>query len=189
MKRLVSCLIVLLFMLVIDTGISQAYTMYFGFDDSMDLSHLSGFQFDITGVDESDLTLTVYHQSDSVPAIVGGGNGAVPDQSVATFPWDIQLTRTPGVYAYNNGGNSYPLQGGLVLSLEANDSFELSNLILADNNDSEGKYRKPFSITQEQLSNGDTMVECSAVPVPPSLLLMASGLVGLIGLGRKRILR
>ncbi len=32
-------------------------------------------------------------------------------------------------------------------------------------------------------------VSCNPVPVPPSALLMVSGLIGLVGLGKKRILR
>ena len=69
------------------------------------------------------------------------------------------------------------------MSLEADTAFTLANFILASNDDPGGVYPYPFVISEIEIDEG--MFYNCTIPIPTTLLLFGSGLLGLMGIKRK----
>ena len=183
--------------LIFSTTTANAYTVFVGMDDTIDLSSVVGFYFkaDVT----SPLSLTTYYQNETVTACGYSIGGAVPGDSMG--PWYVGLLSSNPTNAYwgfdvpfvfSLGNNSiHPLKSGIILSLTADDSFNLNNFFLAGVNPEGELYLYDLNIIEISLEDciegGGKGYIYSAVPIPGSLVLLGSGLIGLIGLGRRRM--
>ncbi|MCK4815495.1 VPLPA-CTERM sorting domain-containing protein [bacterium] len=145
---------------------------------------------------------TIYYQGDTVGLCEGSGVGAVLPNTVSwpfQFPWNIgPKSSNPAVYwgvdvpAYFSTGDKHPLIPGIIMSLtlQGNTPFSLDHFQLAIENP-EGVidwYDFNFIGTPlEGCREGGMEYTFSVVPIPGSLVLLGSGLIGLIGLGRRRM--
>ena len=187
MKKMAVLTIALYFALGV-VAANAAYTVYFGFDDTLDFSLMQGFGFDVVGANVNDLTLDVGYQAETVDVGVNSYRGSVPDEYSPDLglPWDVYKTTSPnGVTGYDFSGST-PLIPGIALSLEGDSFFSLDNFLLACDSDPDGKYPKSFFVKQEPLGELG-MSYTSTVPIPGSVLLLGSGLLGLMGIGRRRM--
>lgn len=171
-------LFIVLFSLLIAISSGNAYTVYFTADHSS-LDAINGFDFDVVGATTGDLSLTIYHPSDSILSL----SGAVPDQLSPTYPWDIATTPT-GVTAYDYSFGIDPLTPGVILSLAGSSSFTLDNFVLANNDDPNGAFPYPYTIDASDITDGK-VYNVASVPIPGALWLLGSGLIGMVGVRRK----
>jgi hypothetical protein len=171
-------------LLIFSTTTANAYTVFVATDDTIDLTSVVGFYFDVSDVTSDQLDLTIYYQGDTVE--VGGVTraGAVPPNFNPGFqlPWQIDLITSPnGCAGKEVWPWGYNLSSGIILSLEleGDTAFSLDNFILTWSGET-------FNIIETSLEGGKEYT-FSAVPIPGSLVLLGSGLIGLIGLGRRRM--
>lgn len=185
MKR--SFLAILFFMFLIFPGYSFGYIVFLEVDDTIELDLLSGFQFDVVGEDVNNLNLTVYYQGSSVDVDGVTKPGAVYNLAPG-YPWSFDKTSSNGYLVWDNSYGLFPLIAGLVLSLESTPNpFTFDNFILSANSNPSGFYELPYIIAQSSFSTADgSIYKISAVPIPSALLLLGSGLVGLVAVRRKR---
>ena len=178
--------IIIAFVLVFafSIGSANAYTAYVAIDETIDLSAVDGFGFVVNDADVADLALTVYHQDESLDVNSKHYVGAVPVAITATFPWDIYLTTTNSVDAFDWSFGNFPLTAGMILSVQGSSSFYFSNFFLACNDDPDGKYPLPFNVLEETIDDG-AIYTYSAIPIPGAIFLFGPGLLGLIGLRRR----
>ena len=178
-------IIILTFVLVFSISISaaNAYTTYLSVDDTMDFNLIHGFQFDVIGANIADLTLSVFFQGTDVTIDGSPYTGAVP-YIAPNYPWDVFAT-TDGVAGLDYSFGISPLTPGVILSLDGADEFSLSNFLLACNADPTGSYPDPFFVSVSNFSGG-SLYTYTNVPIPTTLLLLGSGLVGIISWRRKR---
>ncbi|MCK4815637.1 VPLPA-CTERM sorting domain-containing protein [bacterium] len=178
-------------LLIFSTTTANAYTAFVGIDDSFDLTSVVGFYFEVS-VPSDSLDLTIYYQQGDTDVVCGKDiGGAVPPNIFA--PWPIQLPWRIGPLSTSPNGylgidltfGSFNLIPGIILSLEAEDAFILDNFILAGMNP-DGVFFYDLYIIEPSCIEGD-IYALSAVPIPGSLVLLGSGLIGLIGLGRRRM--
>jgi hypothetical protein len=176
MKKLVVLAAVLFTLSMLQPA--HAYMVTFGVDSSLDLSVLNGFEFDIVGASVADVTFDVMFQSEG---------GAVPNAFTATFPWEIGKT-TDGVFGFDNSFGSFPLIAGTIMTLSAATPFTLANFLLADVNESSGKYPYDFSVVSSAPPTAGAAtytLTAQVVPIPSAVLLFGSGLMGVVGLRRR----
>ena len=186
-------------LLIFSTTTANAYTVFVGIDDSIDLTSVSHFEFDVSCVTPDPSSFTIYYQDDTVEVGGVGIYGAVPsDISGLQIPWRIDLNNG---CINGSGALNFNLNSGIILSFEASDACSLDNFILKSPGEA-------FNIIETSIEGGKLYTysavpisgsleggikgakECyanSAVPIPGSLVLLGSGLIGLIGLGRKRM--
>jgi hypothetical protein len=170
------------------------YSVFVGIDDTLDLPTLDGFQFNASGANVGDLTLTIYHQGDASTSVDGMMlPGGVPDEldagSSHLVLWEvIKLPSTNGVYGSNELGMA-DLVPGLLVSLEGPEMLTLDNFMLFSDERPDGFYPYPFVVSETILDDGSLYTYRCPVPIPPAALLLASGLAGMIAVGRKRIRR
>ena len=184
--------IVCVFLLIFLTSVVSvnAYTAYLAVGNGLDYDLLDGIDVFVDIADPiNNLTLNVYYQSGvDLNAAPHGFTGAVPDNLELPLPigtimsWDIFLT--------NYGANAaseldIPLSLGMVLSLTSASEFNLSDIKLLSDVSPSGFYNLPYSIIEEDFLSGK-LYTTTAVPIPPAILLFASGLVGIVGLRRKK---
>jgi hypothetical protein len=184
-------------LLIFNTTTANAYTAFIGIDDTFDLTSVVGFYFEVPDA-SYPLDLTVYYQGDTIGMCGENRDGAVPGDSIV--PWYIGPLSTNPVGAFigidmppvlSTGDNS-PLSPGIILSLEADTPFSLENFILAGMHPDGELYLYDFNIVEifpEGCTEGAKEYIYSAVPIPGSLILLGSGLIGLIGLGRRRMMQ
>jgi hypothetical protein len=192
MKKRISIVAALLLFLVPTYALS--YISYFGFDSSVDMSLLTGFQFDVLNADPNDLTLTLYNTTDQVDIDSQTFSGAFPANQVGTTsPWTA-FTADPSIVVYDlsslyiTPGDGSPLSAGVALSIEGTSPFSLSNFIFSSDYDPLGAYPIAVNINEASLAAGDGMTyTASSVPLPSALILLGSGLAGLVGFRRRRM--
>jgi hypothetical protein len=140
-----------------------AYTAVVSVDSSLDLSRIDFFSFESTV---------------SINLLTGELTSYIANWTIAG-----QLT-TNGVIAWDNGafsGGAYPLSPGNLLSIQKNEEFQLSNFVLQEyisNPPGYVPYPLPFSVIPTLLADG-IQYTYTAVPIPPTLLLLGAGLAGL----------
>jgi len=193
MKRLS---ILIAFLLISFAGVvsaNAAYTAFVAVDDTLDFDLLDGFTAKVDGIadPQAALDLNVYFMSgkdlhDMSHTFVG----AVPDDIVAgpttIMVWDFFLT-TYGADASKelDDGVGVNLVPGMVFSLTADTAFGLT-VELWSNDTPLGEYDK-FYTTLEEIVEGGKHYTVSAVPIPGTVLLLGSGLLGVMGIGRRRM--
>jgi len=198
MKKIILAICLLL---IFSTTTANAYTAFVGIDDTIDLPSVVGFYFDVPSVTSDQLDLTIYYQGDTIGVCGENRNGAVPPNIFPSlpYPWNIGPLSSPNGYlgidlsaiipiGYNL---SHHLSPGIILSLElpGDTGFSLDNFILAGMNP-DGVFFYDLNIIEtpmEGCRDGGMEYTYSIVPIPGSLVLLGSGLIGLISLGRRRI--
>ncbi len=193
MKRLS---ILIAFLLIFFAGVvsaNAAYTAYVAVDDTLDFNLLDGFTAKVDGiaVPQTDLDLNVYFMSgNDLHDMPHTFVGAVPDDIIAgpttIMVWDFFLT-TYGADASKelDDGVGVNLVPGMVFSLTADTAFGLT-VELWSNDTPLGEYDK-FYTTFEEIVEGGKHYTVSAVPIPGTVLLLGSGLLGVMGIGRRRM--
>jgi hypothetical protein len=156
---------ILLIFLLIPAG-ALAYTAVVSVDSSLDLNRIDYFSF--------ESTVPISLNADPPELISYITNWTIAGQP-ATF----------GVIAWDNGafsGGANPLSPGNLLSIQKNSEvFELSNFVLWEyitNPPGYVDYPLPFSVVSTPLIDG-IQYTYTAVPIPPTLLLLGAGLAGL----------
>jgi hypothetical protein len=178
MKKVILAVLATLFLVTS----SYAYNAYFTVEGT-NLGELNGFQF-TTSVDPGTLTLDIVYQNE--PNVIGLP-GAVPEALAATFPWDITKTGS-GAFGFDNSYGASPLSAGVVLALTGPSTFSLTDFVFARNAGDGGAFDLPFDLSESPITDGAVYAFSSppaAVPLPPAILLLGGGLVGLVGLRRK----
>ena len=193
MKRLS---ILTAFLLIFFAGVvsaNAAYTAYVAVDDTLDFDLLDGFTAKVDGIADplTDLGLNVYFMSgkdlhDMSHTFVG----AVPDDLVVPptttiMIWDFFLTTYGADASKELDGVGMNLVPGMVFSLTADTAFGLT-VELWSNDTPLGEYDK-FYTTFEEIVEGGKHYTVSAVPIPGTVLLLGSGLLGVMGIGRRRM--
>ena len=169
-----------LLILLASTDVS-AYTVFVGIDDSIRLDEVDGFQFDIVNANLIDYTLETYHTSDNILDL---WNGSLPEDSSL---WSVQKYQSGYIGINQNMENTESsLVAGIILSIEYEDTFSLNEFKLASSLYEDGKYPKPWELLEKSIT-GEKIYTYSAVPIPTTLFLLGSGLIGLIGLRRKQM--
>jgi hypothetical protein len=188
MKKIILAICMLL---IFNTTTANAYTAFVGID--ADLPSVVGFYFDVPGMTSDQLDLTIYYQGDIIEVCGEDRDGAVSPNIFPFFPypWNIgPLSTSPNGYlGIDLTFGSFNLSPGIILSLEADTDFSLDNFILAGMNP-DGVYLYELNMikaSMEGCGDGGMEYTYSIVPIPSSLVLLGSGLIGLIGLGRRRI--
>jgi hypothetical protein len=155
---------VLLICLLLPAG-ALAYTAVVSVDSSLDLSRIDWFSFVST-----------------VPISL---NADPPELISYITNWTIAgQPTTSGVIAWDNGafrGGANPLSPGNLLSIQKDVVFELSSFVLQEyisNPPGYVPYPLPFSVDPTPLADG-IQYTYTAVPIPPTLLLLGAGLAGL----------
>ena len=184
------------FLLISFTGVvsaNAAYTAYVAVDDTLDFDLLDGFTAKVDGIEfpMNDLDLNAYFKSGyDRNGIPHSFTGAVPDNievaSIIITVWDFFLT-TYGSEASKelDDGVDVNLIPGMVFSLAADTEFGLS-VELWSNDTPLGNYNKFYTIFEQTVDDG-MLYTISAVPIPGTVILLGSGLLGLIGIGRRRM--
>jgi hypothetical protein len=177
--------------IVISSVSAQAYTVYVGIDDTFapaDLAFIDGFQFDLSsGGNITDLTLGIRHQAEGDVDSLGTG-GAIPDEfdfmRMHFVPWDVFKT-TNGVSGANEMG--LDLTAGIIVNLTGASPFALENFLLFSDETQSGFYPGVYAVKQLSLGDAGQIYTYTAapVPLPGAVLLLGSGLLGLVGLRRK----
>lgn len=187
MKKLI--LFVITTFVLFGTITANAYTVFFGVDNTLDFSQISGFGFDVVGASPDDLTLTVRYQGTSVDVAGESRVGGVPKAFSSTYPWEIFATMS-GFSGFDWSFGTFPLEPGIILSLDGVSEFTLENFVLSNSNDSDGMYRLPYFLNAVSLDGDGALYMASAsttvIPIPSTVLLLGSGLFGLVALRRKR---
>ena len=183
--------------LIFSTTTANAYTAFVGLDDSFDLTSVVGFQFNVSGVTSDQLSLMIYYQGDTVGVCGENRNRAVP--GAFTGPWHIgpQSTDPTTFWGFDQDfiflldDNLTPLSSGIILSLEADTPFSLVNFILVGVNPDGDPYLYDLNMIETSMEGcregGGMEYTFSVVPIPGSLVLLGSGLIGLIGFSRRRM--
>lgn len=171
MRKLCMGLMVFLVLLIYgqaDASIVEIYAI----DDLM--LDVYGFGADISAPTDaitSDFTLSI-------------GSG-IPSPSLTSL-WVTWVASIPtlGVQSLDFLDPGAALGNGLILSIQSPFDFELSNFILTDNAGT--AYSKDLFDIITGTNNGNlTYTISNPVPIPSALLLLGSGLVGMIGFRRK----
>lgn len=166
-------LAVLLFASTANAAIVNVY-----FDETLDLTKIHGFGFNVEGALVDDVTL------DIITTATDGG--AVPD---ATGMWDIyKSTANNSIDGYDVTFGYFNLSDGLALTLTTTDTaITLSGFYLAYTGDIDGKYPLSFTILEDITSDGINYTYAeSAVPVPSTMILLGFGICALFGIKRKK---
>ncbi|MEW6380221.1 MAG: PEP-CTERM sorting domain-containing protein [bacterium] len=158
----------------------HAYSVYLGVDNSFDFSRLSAFEFSVTGMNVDDIASSTIHQSESVTIDGITMNGSIPHpSSPGDEYWEIYKTASSnGVAGYcTNYAALTPLTPGLLMSLEAESPFGITDPLLGSLYDSDGSYPHPYRMVSQEIPQGMLYTyTTNPVPLPSSLILLGLGL-------------
>ncbi len=186
MKKILILTLVLLF--TTGLAVANAYTVYFGIDETLDFSLVNGFGIEIDApMDTLTFEATFQNEKINIPGTGEEIGGSVPNQMAPGFPWDFFATTVPnGISAYDASYGTFQLIPGIVLTITGGNSFSITDVIIANNNDPNGEYPHPVRLLPPRsVDNGVMMFVASEVPIPGALYLLGSGILGLIGIGRR----
>lgn len=166
---------------------AMAYTVFVEISDQLRLEEIDGIQFDLVGASPNefaDLTKIPVHVSesrnvDSIPT-----NGSVPEfMGLKNILWALEATQTGFIFYDKYVAGEAPLAAGLVFEFTLGKAFGLENFLLTSSWYPDGKYPPPWSVSERAVAEGTAY---AIVPIPSALLLLGSGLFGLVALRRKR---
>jgi len=160
-----------------------SYTAEFAVDNTFDFSIVDGLDVAVSGVNPlTDLTLDIVYTFEG---------GAVPgiDVGVGVFTsWDGFLTN----YGANVSTTEFiplgvadQLVSGIAFSLTAGSMFTVESFDINSSSESSGLYPGPVNITSNPTADG-LVYTASQVPIPSAILLLGGGLIGLVGLRRRK---
>jgi hypothetical protein len=166
-----------------------AATVYVGIDDSLDLSVIVGFQFDITG----DQVYTPASFNTTVTDVDGSGlGGAIGLFGGSLDGWTIYPTADgggpQGFYGTDNyfTGVKTNLVEGIIMSVDSPGAMTLDNWVLSSDEDMSGHYQGSWTVEESTILGDKTMYTMTAgVPIPGAIWLLGSALIGLLGIKRK----
>ena len=167
---------------------ASAYTVYVSVDGSLDFTRIDRFQFDANAPNVNlNNDVTLFTTVNPPPAGLTYSDGAFPitDDEGWVVSLIAQTEPLPDqVYGLDfTGGNN--LAEGVLLSITKPDAFTLSDFSLQEFfAGSYPDYPFPFTVTENPVTDGVEYIY-TAVPIPGSLLLMGSGLLGVVVMRRK----
>jgi len=171
--------------LVLNASAVFSYTVGFGLDNTFDFSIIDGLDVAVSGVNPlTDLTLDIAYTF---------AGGAVPGVDVPGFGiasnWDGFLTN----YGANvSTGEFIPLDAadqltsGIAFTLTADSVFDVERFDINSSIGGSGLYPVAVTVNADPTADGQNFV-ATTVPLPPAILLLGGGLVGLVGLRRRKI--
>ena len=180
-------ILIVLFLLFFIPSISSAATTYFAIDDTVDLSVVTGFQFDIIEQDfdlTNEANLQIWFQGD----VLSVGGEAYPG-AVSPIPgiWDIFSVNSPkkGIAGNDATFGSFPLISGIVFQIDSPIPLHLDpfSWFLMEGF---GDIVPDVQLLSKTLSDGSLMYIASQVPIPSSLLLLGGGICALLGITRRK---
>ena len=172
----------------------NAFTAYFALGDGLNFEEIAGFDLFAgagAGTDKPiDLAMTLYYQGNISPI---GLQGSLPAKYLEVLDaYNISAAATYGVTAFLSDtalAGTFPawdikMTPGAVLSLYSGNPFTLYQIELTAVTP-DGFYPGPYTITTTAIADGMIYTAANPVPVPAAVWLLASGLLGLVGLRRK----